>query len=114
MSLSYDGISLGCSAADADGIACSAGGIHPDCRQAECYSFEERTNEGRKLIRAVLYDFALGKITAEERQRILDILQLTRTTCVVRPEEPIAAYQDEQVVQAEGRPKIQQTFLFKP
>ena len=85
-----------------------------DCWQADCYSLQERTDEARKLISAVLYDFALGKITAEERQRILDILQFAKTTCIIRPEEPIATYQDEETVPDEERPKKQQTFLFKP
>ena len=85
-----------------------------DCCQAECYSFEQRTDEARKLVHAVLYDFALGKITAEERQRILDILQFAKTTCIIRPEEPIATYQDEETVPDEERPKKQQTFMFKP
>jgi len=52
--------------------------------------------------------------SAGERQRILDILQFARTTCIIRPEEPITTYQDEQVMQAEERPKTQQTLLFKP
>ena len=70
--------------------------------------------EARKLIHAALYEFALGKITAEERQRILDILQFARTACVVSPEEPIATRQDEQEVPKETRRKNQQTFLFRP
>ena len=85
-----------------------------DFWQADGYSFEERTNEARKLIHAVLYDFALGKITAEERERILDILQFARTQCIIRPEEPIATYQDEETVSEEDRPKKQQTFFFMP
>jgi len=85
-----------------------------DCWQADCYSFEERTDEARKLIHSVLYDFSLGKITAEERERVLDILQFARTTCIIRPEEPIVTYQDEEATPEEERPKKQQTFFFMP
>lgn len=83
-----------------------------DCWQTECYRFEERTGEARKLIHAVLYESALGRITAEERQRILDLLQFARTTCIMRPEEPIATYQDEEALPRDDRPKKQQTFFF--
>ena len=62
----------------------------------------------------MLYEFALGKFSVEERQRVLDVLQFSKTTCIIRPEEPIATYQDEQVMQAKKRPKTQQTLLFKP
>lgn len=85
-----------------------------DCSKSDCYSFEERTKEARKLIHAVLYDCALGKISDEDRRRILDILQFARTTCVIRPEEPIATYQDEEAVAEPDRPKKQQTFFFMP
>lgn len=78
------------------------------------YSREERTAEARKLIHAVLYDFALGKITEEDREQILDILQFARTSCVIRPEEPIATYQDEEALPEPDRPKKQQTFFFMP
>jgi len=85
-----------------------------DCWQADCCGLEERTDEARKLIQALLYDFALGKITAEERGRVLDILQFARTTCIIRPVEPIATYQDEAAISEEERPKKQQTFVFMP
>jgi len=85
-----------------------------DCWQADCYSLQERTDEARKLISAVLYDFALGKITAEERERVLDIVQFARTTGIIRPEEPIVTYQDEEAIPEEERPKKQQTFFFMP
>jgi len=87
--------------------------IRDSCK-SDCYSFEERTEEARKLIYAVLYDSALGKITEEDRQRILDILHFARTSCVIRPEEPIATYQDEDAVAEPDRPKKQQTFFFMP
>ncbi len=81
---------------------------------SECYSLKERTEEARKLIHAVLYDFALGKITREDRERVLDILQFARTSCVIRPEEPIATYQDDEAIPEPDRPKRQQTFFFMP
>ncbi|MBC8875348.1 MAG: hypothetical protein H8E44_38480 [Planctomycetes bacterium] len=85
-----------------------------DCSKSDCYSFEMRTKEARKLIHAVLYDSALGKIGEEDRRRILGILHFARTSCVIRTEEPIATYQDEEVVAETDRPKKQQTFFFMP
>jgi hypothetical protein len=85
-----------------------------DCCESHGYSFDERKKEARKLIHAVLYDYALSKITERDRQRILEILQFARTGCVIRTEQPIATYQDEETPPEPDRPKKQQTFSFIP
>ena len=93
--------------------------IH-DCWQAECYSFEERTDEARKLISAVLYERALGRIDDEEKYRVLEKLQSARTPCTIETQEPVPTYQDEEaekkVLQEDGKdmPKKQQKFFFMP
>lgn len=89
-------------------------------RQAELIrdhpASEERIDEARKMIRAVLYEFAVGKIEFDDRDEILQMLQFARKTCIIQPEEPIATYQDEQVERGirDEIPKKQQTFFFMP
>ena len=57
----------------------------------------ERIEEARRLIRFVLYEFALGKIDASARDRILDVLQFAAEPPQVIHEQPVPAYQDEGV-----------------
>ena len=64
--------------------------------QSDCCSFEDRSEEARKMIRAVLYDHAIEKIGAEDRDRLLSILSFATVPCTIRPAEPIPAYQDEE------------------
>jgi hypothetical protein len=60
---------------------------YPDCAA--------RMEEARKMIRSVLYEFALGRLPAETRDQILAVLQFGRTRPILINEEPIPAYQDE-------------------
>ena len=89
-------------------------------RQAEAirdYSdSEEKTEEARKLIRFVLYEFALGRLDADTRHQILRVLNFARTRPVVIHEEPIGTYQDDEARRElqEQTPKKQQTFFFMP
>lgn len=39
---------------------------------------EERTREARRLLYGVMYDHALGRLSNEERQRILGLLDFAR------------------------------------
>ena len=57
----------------------------------------EQIEEARKLIRFVLYEFALGKIDASARDRILDVLHFAAERPRVIHEQPVPAYQDEGV-----------------
>lgn len=76
---------------------------------------DERTEEARKLIHAVLYDFALGRISDEEREQILDVLHFARKPCTICPDEPISTFLDEDDrAPGDERPKVQQTFFFMP
>jgi hypothetical protein len=56
-----------------------------------------RMEEARKLIRFVLYEFALGKIDASARDRLLDVLHFAAERPRVIHEQPVPAYQDEGV-----------------
>jgi len=91
-----------------------------DCWQADCYTLEERTEEARGMIRAVLYERALGQIDDTEKQRIVEILQFAKTPCTIEAQQPIPAYQDEEaerkILEETGKdvPKKQQTFFFMP
>lgn len=81
---------------------------------------DQRIVESRKLIQALLYDRALGKINDDEKQCVLENLQFARVPCTLESLQPLPAYQDEeaekQVLHREGKtlPKKQQTFLFMP
>ena len=57
---------------------------------------DQRIAEARKMIPAVLYDRALGKIDDQEKQRVLENLQFARVACTVESLEPLPAYQDDE------------------
>lgn len=77
---------------------------------------DERTEEARKMIRFVLYEFALGRLDGDTRDKILRVLNFARTRPVVIHEEPIPTYQDDEARRdlQENIPKKQQTFFFMP
>jgi hypothetical protein len=81
---------------------------HRDCGQ--------RTEEARKMIRSVLADFALGKMTEHERQQILDVLSFARTPCIIETLQPVTTFQDEEIERQieTDLPKKQQSFFFMP
>jgi len=69
---------------------------------------EEKFPEARNMIREILYEFALGRLRAEEKQRLLSILQFARSTCTIEPLLPLPAYQDEEAeAEPDGQPKTQ-------
>ena len=77
---------------------------------------DDRLEEARKMIRAVLYEFALGRLDAETRDQILSALNFARTRPAVILEEPIPTYQDDEARRElqEDTPKKQQTFFSMP
>jgi len=81
---------------------------------------DQRIVEARKLIYAVLYDRALGKIDDQEKRRVLENLDFAKMPCTLESLEPLPSYQDEEaekkVLEEEGKdlPKKQQTFFFMP
>jgi len=81
---------------------------------------DQRIAEARKMIQALLYDRALGKIDDDEKQRVLENLHFARLPCTLERLEPLPTYQDEEaekkVMEEEGNdlPKKQQTFFFMP
>jgi len=80
---------------------------------SEC---DEGLEEARKTIRAVLYEFALGRMDANTRDQILGVLEFARTRPIVIRQEPIPTYQDNEARRElrEDIPKKQQTFFFMP
>jgi hypothetical protein len=85
---------------------------YPDC--------SERTEQARQMIRRVLYESALGTMTNDNRQQILDVLQLARSPCSIEPSQPIPTFQDERTLDealkdaGQEIPKKQRTFFFMP
>lgn len=77
---------------------------------------DDRLREARKMIRAVLYEFALGRMDAKTREQILSVLEFARTRPVVIRQDPIPTYQDDEAQRElqEDVPKKQQTFFFMP
>ncbi len=81
---------------------------------------DQRIVEARKMIYAVLYDRALGKIDDQEKQQVLENLQFASVPCTLESLEPLPSYQDEEAVtkflveQGKDFPTNQQTFFFMP
>ena len=76
---------------------------------------DDRREQARQMIRAVMLDFSLGKISTHEREKLLGILRFAQEPCRVRREEPIPTFQDEQVVdRRDESPKKQLLLPFHP
>ncbi len=81
---------------------------------ADHFWSEEKFPEARKMIQEILYEFALGRLQAEEQQRLLSILQFARSSCTIVASQPLPAYQDEEAeAKPVAEPKTQQMLFEK-
>lgn len=62
---------------------------YPECR--------ERLDEAGKMIRFLLYEFALGRLDAGDRDRILDLLHFASEPVNLVHKHPIWVVQDDGV-----------------
>jgi len=81
----------------------------------DCPNLDDRMEQARRMIRAIMYDFALSKISMDERRKLFGILHFAWEPCHICPDEPIHTFQDEEVEDAvDDSPKRQLLLPFDP